>query len=212
VQRQQTPAGRSAVLIGIWAIVALTSGRATADTAKPLSGYTVAVIEPVTVEKGGATKDFPVGLDLAIHDRTVSELQKKNLFVQVQSVEAAASTASGQSAGANASVPATAAPAATPADSGGVAGKTFAVSMDVISFDKGSTAARAIIGMGAGKSKIKIQYVLRDTVSGSELMRFEQTASWSGMSSFTGGDADDAALGAAANVVKQFIAEIAKDR
>jgi hypothetical protein len=189
-----------------------------AETSKKLSGYTSALVEPVSVQKGTATKDFPTGLDLAIQDRTVEELRQKSLFEHVQSLEQAAEPApfdqhANPSSPAESSPPSSAPPAGSDAGSASSAKELrVIVNTSVVAFDKGNSAARFFVGMGAGRSKITVLFTLRDADSGVEVMRFEEKATWNGMTSFSGGDAKDAAQGVANNVVKGFVGEILKNR
>lgn len=161
------------------------------QTQKRLSGYNTFVVQAVTVEQSAATKDLPKGLDIIMQDRIVQELRKKNVFQGVQG------------------------PGEMPTETNKTAAeieKGLILNSMVLSFDKGNTAGRFFLGFGSGKSKITVRFILRDAQSGLEIMRFDQKATWNGMTTFSGGDAEDAAHGVAFNVVKELIKEVQKNR
>jgi hypothetical protein len=158
---------------------------------KRLSSYNTFVVQAVTVEQSAATKDFPKGLDIVMQDRIVQELRNKNVFQRVQG------------------------PGESPTEADKPAGeseKGLILNGMVLSFDKGNTAGRFFLGFGSGKSKITVRFILRDAQSGLEIMKFDQKATWNGMTTFSGGDAEDAAHGVAFNAVKEMIKEIQKNR
>jgi hypothetical protein len=185
------------------------------DADKKLSTYSAITVDPVIVGPAAA-KNFPVGLDAAIRARMVDELRKKKLFqdVQDQAAPAHQRQATRNPPGPNSDPAISTGPSPTSAQdtSQPVEPPRIILSTTVEQFSKGNMAARAIIGFGAGESKITLRFVLRDAATGAELLQFEQKASYTGDLSFTGGTPSEAARGAANGAVKGLIKEIQKNR
>ncbi len=192
------------------------------DETKKLSTYDMIVVEPVAVTSGAA-KNFPPGLDSAIRARMCEELKKKKLFRDVLDLSAPTQQKAPDSGGAVDIADATSTASASGAPTGNTTSKGQAdgqetgphkiiLSTTVEQFSKGNTAARVLVGFGAGESKITLHFVLRDSATGAQLLQMEQKASWSGMTSFSGGDANDATRGVTNNAVKGLVREIEKNR
>jgi hypothetical protein len=198
----------------VFAILAAAFIANAKDSAKKLSNYDAIIVEPVVVVPGAA-KNFPAGFDAAIRARMGDELRKKKLFQDVQD-QFPATTQNPAPAGVTASADATSGPNPSASSPQGGALQSAAsriiLSATVEQFSKGSMAARSLIGFGAGESRITLHFVLRDSASGTELMEFDQKATWNGDLSFTGGTPNEAARGVADNAVKGLIREIQKNR
>jgi hypothetical protein len=205
---------RTAALVGVAVFSAafIANGK---DAARKLSSYDAIIVEPVVVGSGAA-KNFPVGLDAAIRSRMGEELRKKKLFQDVEDQTAPLQQKSSPIAGPPRKAIAASGPSAfeDEAQSAGQPPEAsrLILSTTVVKFSKGNMAARAIIGFGAGESRIALHFVLRDSTTGAEIMQFDQESSWSGELNFTGGTPNEAARGAADNAVKGLIKEIQKNR
>lgn len=106
----------------------------------------VIVVEPITVEKNAATEDFPSGYETILHKLAVERLREKTLYDEV--------------------IDPTKPDAPACNDCQVLTGK-------VILFNKGSRAARFWIGLGAGRAKVKVRFVLTDKKTGKEIDRFD---------------------------------------
>lgn len=199
----------------VCAILATTFLAYGKDSAKKLSAYDAIVVDPVVVAPAAA-KNFPAGLDAAIRARMGEELRKKKMFPDVQDQLPPSDQKTATTGGAAAIMEPSGGPSASA--SGSRSGTTqpevskLVLSTTVEKFSKGNTAARVLVGFGAGESRIALRFVLRDAATGAEIMQFDQESSWSGDLSFTGGTANEAARGAADNAVKGLIKEIQKNR
>lgn len=176
----------SMTVAGVCALaVALAGPVAAAD--KPLTGYTVLVLEDLTVEKGEKTKDFDeVWLPL-LHKGMMRQLEKKKAFTQI--------------------VDGAAAPAGAAAE-----GKRVILSNTVVEYDKGSRAARFMVGMGAGAAKMRILFVFKDAETGKELFRTEREGKYAGWLSGTGGTKEEAVIESAGDVVDRLLDDVKKQR
>jgi hypothetical protein len=85
---------------------------------------------------------------------------------------------------------------------------TLIASGEVADFAKGNRAARVAVGYGAGSAKIKVVLVLRDALSGMEVLRLEQTGRYAGFGNLTGGSADKARSESARKVVDGLLKQI----
>lgn len=180
---------RSAVIIiACVAVVLLTPLGA---AAKPLTGYTIVVLEPLTVEKGDATKDFQDGWEILLHKGMVRQLEKKKLFSQV--IDGAAT-------------------ATAPAAATGTTEKRLLLKSTLLVYSKGSRAARFLVGMGAGAAKTRIRFTFVDADSGQELLTTEREGKFAGWLNPTGGTNEDAILESAGDVVDRLIDDIRKNR
>ena len=207
-------------LLGAFAILIIlclpSSLAAQTRTTRQLSGYQVLAIESFTVDKNPATENFPAGLEKVMHSTALRKVREKNLFKSViDAVELRPSTPVAQE------VPAPAEPVADGAAATAVpvAAKVPAeqpraviLSGTVILFDKGSQAARFWGGMGAGASKVKVRFVMRDAATGAEVMRFDQEGKFYGMWSAFGGSDDEALIKASTSVVKNLVKTLEQNR
>ena len=165
-----------------------------APIAKPLAGYTTIVVEKFTIENNAATENFPRGYETVMQNETIRRLEKKALFERV--VDAAEATAESDPAPDTAAEP----------------GKTLVLSGTVVTFDKGSRAARYLVGFGAGATKIKVRFVLRDASSGQNVLEVDRQGKFYGVISFVGGSQSQADSKSARSVVAGLIKVIAKNR
>jgi hypothetical protein len=165
-----------------------------APIAKPLAGYTTIVVEKFTIENNAATENFPRGYETVMQNETIRRLEKKALFERV--VDAAEAKAESDPAPDTAAEP----------------GKTLVLSGTVVTFDKGSRAARYLVGFGAGATKIKVRFVLRDASSGQNVLEVDRQGKFYGVISFVGGSQSQADSKSARSVVAGLIKVIAKNR
>ncbi len=153
---------------------------------KPLAGYTVLVVEGLTIEKGEKTKDFDDLWLPLLHKGMMQQLEKKKAFANL--IDGAAATG-------------------TPPE-----GKRLILSNTVVEYDKGSRAARFMIGMGAGAAKMRILFVFKDAQTGQESFRTEREGKYAGWLSGTGGTKEEAVIESAGDVVDRLLDDIKKQR
>ena len=153
---------------------------------KPLAGYTSLIIEDLTIEKGDKTKDFDEAWLPLLHKGMLQQLEKKKAFAQIIDGAAAASA---------------------PAE-----GKRLILSNTVVEYDKGSRAARFIVGMGAGSAKMRILFVFKDAETGQEVFRTEREGKYAGWLSGTGGTKEEAVIESAGDVIDRLLDDIKKQR
>jgi hypothetical protein len=129
-------------------------------TSKPLAGYTAILVEPFTVEKNQLTTDFPAGEEANLQLSVVSGLRQSGIFEKVLD-----GTRDSQEKS----------PSAEPSTNEGQ--RIVILSGTVISFNKGSSGARALTWpLPVGVSKAKARFVFRDAASNEEAYRFEKEA------------------------------------
>ena len=151
---------------------------------KPLAGYTVLVVEDLTIEEGELTKDFDPLWAPLLHKGMMRQLEKKKAFPQLVDAPGAA--------------------AAT--------GKRLILSNRVVEYSKGNRAARMLVGWGAGAAKMRIQFVFKDAETGAELFRTEREGKYAGWLSGTGGTKEEAVIESAGDVVDRLLDDIKKQR
>ncbi len=123
---------------------------------KPLTEYNSILVEPFTVEKSEATKNFPAGEEANLQRSTVAALQDSNVFEEA--------------------IDSSQAPAAEPASgpSSREGKRQVVLSGTVIGYSPGSSAARFMTWpLPVGVSKVKVRFLFRDAQSGREVLRFE---------------------------------------
>jgi hypothetical protein len=155
---------------------------------KKLAGYDIVSLEKVTVEKSKETEDFPEEYGAVLHQSTLSRLKKKNIFNQV--IDAAGDSVEPQNR----------------------ESKRLILSSTVIQYKKGSRAKRYFVGFGAGATKVKVRFTLRDAATGQELLRSEREGSYSGILSLAGGGKAEANEEAVGDVLDGLIKDILKNR
>jgi len=161
---------------------------------KPLTGYSVLVVDKFTVEKNGATEHFPKGQELLLQQGSVERLKEKKTFAEI--IDAS-------------EPPAAEAP---PPPVQGEAKRRLVLSGTVIAFDKGSRASRWLVGFGAGATKVKVRFIFSDAETGVEVFRTDRQGKFYGTFSVVGGDKSHAVSEAAGDVVDGLIKDIAKNR
>jgi uncharacterized protein DUF4410 len=172
---------------------------------KPLGEYSSILVSKFDVDKNPATEDFPKGLEVMMQSRTIQELRSKKLFADVvDGSEPAAGAEPGQAK------PVANSNSASPAQNDSP--RQIILSASVLTFDKGSRAARYMVGFGAGQSRVKMRFILRDALSGTEVLRFDQQGTFKGVFSVLGGSGDEAFVKAASSVVNNLIKELEKNR
>ena len=159
---------------------------AQAKNNKPLAKYQTIIVEKATIEQSPSTRDFPGGHDAVMQKSIVANLQEKKTFTKVID-------------GAETNVPAS-------------DGEALILSTQVIGFDKGNRATRWAIGLGAGATKVRVHFVLKDATSGEELLKTDRQGKFYGTFSFVGGSKEHAVTEAAGDVVDGLIKEINQKR
>ncbi len=186
-------------------------------TTHQLSGYHVLAIEPFTVDKNPATENFPEGLEKVMHSTALRKVREKKLFSSViNGADVSAKPPAEQKDVATPSEPVvegeSPAPAPAAPQTPAVEKRTVILSGTVIQFDKGSQAARFWVGMGAGASKVRVRFVMRDAATGAEVMRFDLEGKFYGMWSTFAGSDDEAMIKAATSVVKNLVKTLEQNR
>jgi hypothetical protein len=160
------------------------------------SHYAVLVVEPVTVAEGSDTRDFRAEWVLPLHRGLVRQLRKKKLFEEV--VDGATGA------------PAVVRPVAS--SDGPEARKRAALTATVVLYNKGSRAARFMVGMGAGAAKTRIRFVVRDLDTGEELMKLEGEGRFAGWLNPLGGTNEEAIMESAGDAVDRLVDALRKNR
>jgi len=172
--------------IAVMALALAATGAATVAAAdKPLAGYTVLVVENLTIDKSDKTKDFDELWAPLLHKGMLRQLEKKKSFAQVLD-GAGAPVAAGE--------------------------KRLVLSSTVVEYNKGSRAARFVVGMGAGAAKMRIRFVFKDAATGAELFQTEREGKYAGWLSGSGGTKEEAVIESAGDVVDRLLEDIKKQR
>jgi len=166
------------------ALLLLLLGRATAAPPKPLAGYNEAVVERFAVEK---TCELSAVQSDAVQKTVVTRLRARKIVAVIDRLDA-----DGEEL------------AKTPPAQGV---KRMTVTATVLEFARGSRTARSI-GIGAGATKLRVRFTIKDARTGAELVTTERLARYS-----YGGGTNEAGFSAVAcEVVDGLIAEIEKNR
>lgn len=91
-------------------------------------------------------------------------------------------------------------------------GQRLILSNTIVAYDKGSRAARFVVGMGAGSTKMRTLFVFKDAQTGQELFRTEREGKYAGWLSGTGGTKEEAVIESAGDVVDRLLDDIKKQR
>jgi len=127
---------------------------------KPLAGYTQIVVEPYSVENSKHTKDFPAGEETHLQLRAIAALRASDIFEKVVDGNPKSSLEP---------------PPSGPSSKEGKS--TVILASTIISFDKGSSAARfATWPLPVGVSKAKAHFVFRDATNNQQVFSFEKEA------------------------------------
>ncbi len=170
------------------ALLLLLLGRAAAPP-KPLAGYNEVVVERFAIEK--SCEFSPLQSD-AVQQTAVSRLRARKTVAVIDRLDAEGDEL-----------------AKTP-PAGGV--KRMTMMATVVEFARGSRTARSI-SIGAGATKLRVRFTIKDAVTGAELFTTERLGRYSGRFTGDGGGTNEAGFSAVAcEVVDGLIAEIEKNR
>jgi hypothetical protein len=206
-----------ALLFSCAALFAVPQTMAQQSTRK-LAGYTVIVVEKVMVEKNSATEDFPKGMDVVLQGQLLIKLRDSKMFDRVldgSAVVEDSAPPSSQGPGKESSPASNSekkegeAPAAK-AEKPASTEKQIVLQSTVIQFEKGSRAARYWGSFGAGQSKVKVRYRLKDKQTNEEVLAFDKQGTFKGMLSSFGGSQDEALIKAVTGAAKALLTELAK--
>jgi hypothetical protein len=165
------------------ALLLLFLGRAPAPP-KPLAGYNEAVVERFGVDK---ECELSATQSNAVQKTVVARLRARKIVAVIDRLEAEGEELA----------------KAPPAD--GV--RRMTVTATVLEFARGSRTARSI-GIGAGATKLRVRFTIKDALTGAELFTTERLGRYS-----YGGGTNEAGFSAVAcEVVDGLIAEIEKNR
>ncbi|HEV2720955.1 MAG TPA: DUF4410 domain-containing protein [Thermoanaerobaculia bacterium] len=166
------------------ALLLLLLGRAASAPPKPLAGYDEVVVDRFSIEKDC---DFSMLQSDAVQQAAVVRLRAKKIVAVIDRLDADGAEAA----------------KAPPAD--GV--KRMTVTATVVEFARGSRTARSI-GIGAGATKLRVRFTIKDAVTGAELFTTEHLGRYS-----YGGGTNEAGFSAVAcEVVDGLIADIERNR
>lgn len=190
------------------------------QTTKKLTGYNAIVIEKFDVEKNAATEDFPKGLEVVMQGRAVVKMREQKLFEKViDGAEAPGVTGAAENKEAvkePGNTEKTERKTGEPSGQKNMATapgeRRLILSSTVVLYDKGSRAARYFGGFGAGQSKVKVRFILKDAQTNAEVMSFDKQGTFKGMFSAFGGSQEEAFAKAASGLVKALIDELTKNR
>lgn len=168
------------------ALLLLLLGRAAGP--KPLAGYNEAVIERFAVDKSCELSSLQSD---AVQKAAVTRLRAKKIVAVIDRLDAGGEEL-----------------AKTP-PAGGV--KRMTVTATVLEFARGSRTARSI-GIGAGATKLRVRFTIKDAVTGAELFTTERLGRYSGRFNADGGTNEAGFSAVACEVVDGLIAEIEKNR
>jgi hypothetical protein len=82
------------------------------------------------------------------------------------------------------------------------------LSSSVVALEKGSRAKRYFAGLGAGQSKVKVRFAVKDARTTTEVLSFEEQGSFKGVLSAFGGSEEEAFVKVASDVVENLIEEL----
>lgn len=171
---------KRALLLLLVLLVALATY---AQSAKPLAGYDVVVVQKIEVGSLAANSGYPAGYDGILQKTIYSKLATSKLFSSV--------------------IDATDSAAAPPADK-----KKVHLSGTIIGYDKGSRTARWMVGMGAGKSRVKVRFVCIDPSTNQELWRSDEEGTFSGTFEIGGGNESKAATESTRKVAENLVKKL----
>lgn len=153
---------------------------------KPLAGYNVITVQKFEVGSLAENSGYPAGFEGILQKTVYSKLISSRMFTTV---------VDGSDSGA---------PTGESADA-----KKVILVGTIIGYDKGSRTARWMVGMGAGKSKVKVRFVCTDAATGQELWRTDQEGSFSGTFDIGGGNESRAASESTRKVADGLLKQLA---
>ncbi len=174
-----------ALLLIAYGVVAMAAG----VPSKPLAGYDAVVVQKIEIGSLAANSGFPAGYEGILQKTIYSKLASSKLFPAVID-------------GADTSASQPAAPATE-------AQKRVLLTGTIIGYDKGSRTARWMVGMGAGKSRVKVRFIATDAASGQELWRTDQEGTLSGTFELGGGSESKAASESTRKVAENLVKQMA---
>lgn len=160
-------------------------------TSKPLdrNKYNTVVVEKFETGTEAKNEKFPAGYTEILQKTTVAKLQ--NLFDDV--VDGAEQ-------------------APTPTTEAAELKGRLLLSGSVVGYDKGNRTARWMVGMGAGRSKVKVRFIFRDAETGQEVWRTDQQGTFAGTFTVGGGRKDKAVSESSRKVIEGFVKALATVR
>jgi hypothetical protein len=153
--------------------------------AKPLSKYDIIVVEKFGVGSLAANSGYPTGFDGILQKTVVAKLASSKVFKDVAD---------------GADTPQT---APLPEMKG-----RLLLSGTVIGYDKGSRTARWMVGMGAGKSSVKVRFICKDAATSEEVWRTDQEGTFAGTLEIGGGNEQKALNESSLKVAERLVKQI----
>jgi hypothetical protein len=161
------------------------------QSAKPLAGYSVLIVEKFKVEPAAVKAGFLEAQVPVMQAEIILQLVKKRIFDDVVN---------------GSSLPPTQ-PDAQPAENGK---PKLLLSGTVTEFEPGSQAERYLVGFGAGAAKLKMHFAFQDAASGKEILSADhQHKYWIGA---FGGSKNAATTRTAEGMVKSIVDDIKRNR
>lgn len=162
------------------------------QSAKPLAGYSVLIVEKFEVEPAAVKAGFLEAQAPVMQAEIILQLVKKGIFDEVVD---------------GSSLP-PARPDAQPAAENGK--RKLLLSGTVTEFEPGSQAERYLVGFGAGAAKLKMHFAFQDAATGKEILSTDhQHKYWIGA---FGGSKNAATTRTAEGMVKSIIDDIKHNR
>jgi hypothetical protein len=162
------------------------------QSAKPLAGYSVLIVEKFKVEPAAVKAGFLEAQVPLMQAEIISQLVRKGIFDEVVD---------------GSSLPPTQ-PGAQPPPENGKA--KLLLSGTVTEFEPGSQAERYLVGFGAGATKLKMHFAFQDAASGKDILFTDhQHKFWIGA---FGGSNNAARTRTAEGMVKSIVDDIQHNR
>jgi len=185
----------SITLIGLVALLVVNAESPTLLPAQkpnnPFPGYPVITVEKFAAGTLSSKEGFPQGFEGVIQKTVVAKLAATKLFEKV--IDATEPDAD----------------AANDAPAPEKQGRLI-LSGTIIGYDPGSQAARAWLCCGAGATKVKVRFIIRDPQTSKEVFRTDQQGKYAGTWALTGGSTEKGTREAAEKLVEGLIKEIQK--
>ncbi len=181
----------------------LSAAVALSQSAKPLAGYDIIVVQKIEVGSLAAGSGFPTGYEDILQKTTYSKLAASKLFRTV--IDGTQGSPTGVAESKSSATADAAAPAST-------SEKKILLTGTIIGYDKGSRTARWMVGLGAGKSRVKVRFIATDSVTGQELWRTDQEGTFAGTFEIGGGSESKAVSESTRKVSDNLVKQIALAR
>ena len=184
----------SAVVFAVFLLAVRVTSQETPkeQSAKPLAGYTVLLVERFKVEPTAVKAGFVEAQAPVMQSEIILQLVKKKIFDEVIDSSISPSTPSDTQ---------------PPPENGK---RQLLLSGTVTDFEPGSQAERYLVGFGAGAAKLRMHCVFQDAATRKEILSTDhQHKFWTGA---FGGSKNAATTHTAEGMVKSIVDDIKRNR